>query len=68
MLMSATGLEVFDTTVQKTNVWLKDLMEVMGEIGARLIRPCAPVDGCGIRMSGAPRHFANPSARRLRFR
>jgi hypothetical protein len=30
MLMSATGLEVFDTTVQKTNVWLKDLMEVMG--------------------------------------
>ena len=39
--MSATGLEVFDTTVQKTNVWLKDLMEVMGEIGARLITPCA---------------------------
>ena len=34
--MSATGLEVFDTTVQKTNVWLKDLMEVMGEFGAQL--------------------------------
>jgi hypothetical protein len=25
--MSATGLEVFDTTVQKTMIWLKDLME-----------------------------------------
>ena len=25
--MSATGLEVFDTTVQKTMTWLKDLME-----------------------------------------
>ncbi|MDB6068505.1 MAG: hypothetical protein JWR26_4713 [Pedosphaera sp.] len=28
--MSATGLGVFDTTVQKTNLWLKDLMEVLG--------------------------------------
>jgi hypothetical protein len=28
--MSATGLEVFDTTVQKTNAWLKDLIEVTG--------------------------------------
>src|SRR5581483_2131433 len=28
--MSATGLEVFDTTVQKTNIWLKDLMENTG--------------------------------------
>lgn len=25
--MSATGLEVFDTTVQKTMTWLKDIME-----------------------------------------
>ena len=25
--MSATGLEVFDTTLQKTNRWLKELME-----------------------------------------
>jgi uncharacterized protein (DUF2267 family) len=25
-----TGLDVFDTTVQKTNTWLKDLMEVLG--------------------------------------
>jgi uncharacterized protein (DUF2267 family) len=28
--MSTTGLPAFDTTVQKTNVWLKDLMEEMG--------------------------------------
>ena len=28
--MSATGLEVFDTTVQKTNIWLNDLMEILG--------------------------------------
>ena len=28
--MSATGLEVFDTTAQKTNIWLKDLMENTG--------------------------------------
>jgi uncharacterized protein (DUF2267 family) len=27
--MSATGLEVFDRTVHKTNIWLKDLMELM---------------------------------------
>jgi uncharacterized protein (DUF2267 family) len=25
--MSATGLEVFDTTVHKTMIWLKDIME-----------------------------------------
>jgi uncharacterized protein (DUF2267 family) len=28
--MSATGLEVFDTTVQKTNAWLHDLMHELG--------------------------------------
>lgn len=28
--MSATGLSVFDTTVQKTNRWLKELMELLG--------------------------------------
>ena len=27
--MSATGLEILDTSVQKTNIWLKDLMEHM---------------------------------------
>ncbi len=24
--MSMTGLDVFDTTVQKTNIWLKDIL------------------------------------------
>jgi uncharacterized protein (DUF2267 family) len=28
--MSTSGLEVFDTTTQKTNVWLKDLMQELG--------------------------------------
>src|SRR6266851_4782007 len=28
--MSTTGLEVFDTTVQKTNIWLKDIMQALG--------------------------------------
>jgi uncharacterized protein (DUF2267 family) len=26
----STGLDVFDSTVQKTNLWLKDLMQVLG--------------------------------------
>jgi uncharacterized protein (DUF2267 family) len=29
-MMSATGLEVFDRTIHKTNIWLKDLMEILG--------------------------------------
>ena len=28
--MSVTGLEVFDTSVRKTNTWLHDLMEELG--------------------------------------
>ena len=28
--MSATGLDVFDRTLHKTNIWLKDLMGIMG--------------------------------------
>ncbi|HWF45480.1 MAG TPA: DUF2267 domain-containing protein [Bryobacteraceae bacterium] len=28
--MSVTGLEVFDTTVQKTNEWLQEIMEELG--------------------------------------
>jgi uncharacterized protein (DUF2267 family) len=28
--MSLTGLEVFDTTVHRTNSWLKELMQVQG--------------------------------------
>jgi uncharacterized protein (DUF2267 family) len=31
--MSATGLEVFDRTVQKTNNWLNELMELLGSPG-----------------------------------
>jgi len=27
--MSATGLEVFDRTIHKTNIWLKDLMALL---------------------------------------
>jgi uncharacterized protein (DUF2267 family) len=27
--MSTTGLEVFDRTIHKTNIWLKDLMEML---------------------------------------
>jgi len=28
--MSATGLDVFDTTLQKTHQWLNELMQIMG--------------------------------------
>jgi len=28
--MSATGLEVFDRTLQETNIWLKEIMEDIG--------------------------------------
>ncbi len=28
--MPMTGLESFDTTVQKTNIWLKDIMQEEG--------------------------------------
>jgi uncharacterized protein (DUF2267 family) len=28
--MTATGLEIFDRSVQKSNEWLKDLMERLG--------------------------------------
>src|ERR1700736_1406454 len=27
--MSTTGLEVFDRTIHRTNIWLKDLMEIL---------------------------------------
>jgi hypothetical protein len=30
MTMSATGLEVFDETVHKTNRWLKEIEQVLG--------------------------------------
>jgi uncharacterized protein (DUF2267 family) len=28
--MSVTGLAVFDSTIHKTNIWLKDLMQALG--------------------------------------
>jgi len=28
--MSMTGLDVFDSTLQKTNIWLKDIMQELG--------------------------------------
>ena len=28
--MSSTGLEVFDETVHKTNIWLKEIAQVLG--------------------------------------
>ena len=28
--MSTTGVDVFDRTLQKTNIWLKDLMGILG--------------------------------------
>ena len=28
--MSMTGLDVFDMTVQQTNIWLKDIMQELG--------------------------------------
>jgi uncharacterized protein (DUF2267 family) len=28
--MSTTGLEIFDTTVQKTHIWLNEIMDELG--------------------------------------
>ena len=39
--MGATGLEVFDQTLQKTNIWLKQIMEDLGLIASVPITPCA---------------------------
>jgi uncharacterized protein (DUF2267 family) len=38
--MSATGLDVFDKTVQTTNIWLKEIMEVVGPDRQRAYRAC----------------------------
>jgi hypothetical protein len=40
--MSTTGLEVFDQTLQKTNIWLKDIMGRSAPTGSGPIMPCAP--------------------------
>ena len=36
--MSTTGLEVFDETVQQTNIWLKEVMEELGPDRKRAYR------------------------------
>ncbi len=41
--MSATGLDVFDKTVQTTNAWLKEIMEVTGPERRRAYRVLAAV-------------------------
>jgi uncharacterized protein (DUF2267 family) len=41
--MSATGLEVFDKTVQTTNTWLKEIMEFTGPDRRRAYRVLAAV-------------------------
>ena len=41
--MSTTGLEVFDKTVQTTNAWLKEIMEVIGPDRRRAYRVLAAV-------------------------
>jgi uncharacterized protein (DUF2267 family) len=42
-IMSTTGLEVFDKTVQTTNAWLKEIMEVTGPDRHRAYRVLAAV-------------------------
>jgi uncharacterized protein (DUF2267 family) len=44
--MSATGLEVFDETLQKTNTWLKEIMEVLGPDRHRAYRALRGVLHC----------------------
>jgi len=41
--MSATGLEVFDKTVQTTNAWLKEIMEATGLDRRKAYRALAAV-------------------------
>lgn len=41
--MGATGLDVFDKTVQTTNAWLKEIMEVTGPERRRAYRVLAAV-------------------------
>ena len=41
--MSTIGLEVFDKTVQTTNAWLKEIMEVTGPDRHRAYRVLAAV-------------------------
>ena len=33
--MSVTGIDAFDTTIHKTNIWLNDLMQMLNGIASR---------------------------------
>ena len=41
--MSATGLDVFDKTLQTTNIWLKEIMETLGPDRQRAYRALGAV-------------------------
>jgi uncharacterized protein (DUF2267 family) len=41
--MSATGLNVFDKTLQTTNIWLKEIMETLGPDRQRAYRALSAV-------------------------
>jgi uncharacterized protein (DUF2267 family) len=56
--MSATGLDVFDSTIQKTNIWLNDLQRQGGfpdrhaayqalRVTLHALRDRLPLAGCG---------------------
>jgi hypothetical protein len=52
--MSATGLEVFDKTVQTTNAWLKEITEATGldrrrAYRALVLRSSRKIQGIGLR-------------------
>ena len=38
--MAATGLDVFDKTLQTTNIWLEEIMEVIIHVGMYAGWPC----------------------------
>jgi uncharacterized protein (DUF2267 family) len=41
--MSATGLDVFDKTLQTTHTWLKEIMEELGsdrQVSWHVLGPC----------------------------
>lgn len=40
-VMSGTGLEVFDKTIQTTNVWLKEMARISGLTATAAITCCA---------------------------
>jgi hypothetical protein len=40
--MSSNGLEVFDRTIQETNIWLGEIAGDLGSTGKSLTGHCAP--------------------------